>query len=589
MSKDIIILDASGKKRPWTNYLARSGREGVVVVTSGQVSSFPERLFPLGITLGEEKMDFGREINQEKKNEIIGALSQAGGNGNIYIATDKDVEGDAIALDILNIIAENSPESMSRCFRAHAKSLTPADIADAVETALPILNNYQKIVDAAVEGRARAVTDRWIGAALSKAADTAIGRIRSAIPGMVLLHQMRPKDMRGPVEMGEVVMTARSAVGGLPFRVRIPLMSDDDPERRARLINIARRFVNRLIPGAVMPVVSLSAAVADRFSDIRPYSTGDAVAHACRHYGVRPHIAMQGLLRAYYRGDVSYPRTDSRVLTPQSAAKVARLGASCEIYGLSAADAVEMDRTERVHEALHPVCEASIEKVKRLRSITRKDWCSIFQKETPIDNPDIDLVADLMTAIVARRAFEAAKSLRVERGFWRPGNDLMTSALSHEDFDLLEDLEWERETGPVLPWTRHMTTGARVWPRESVLMDMMMTEELGRPSTLPAILKTVVAAGDVDVSDEVDPFAGDVPLRLPSLTEQGKENLRKMPKTIWHPSTGRAIARALANADGESNESTKDPIDVRIRKRVALWLSKVDEAIREPLLAALPD
>lgn len=589
MSKDIIIIDANGKRRAWAAYLDRSGREGLVVATGGQVSNFPQRLFPLGISFGNEKIDFGRETDPAKRDEITAALAEAGEHGRVYIATDRDVEGDAIALDVLNIIAEAAPDLVARSYRAHAKSLTPADVADAVETALPIKGNFFQIVDAAIEGRARAVTDRWIGAALSKAANMPIGRVRSAVPGMALLHQARPASLKGPVEIGEVVLTGRSAVGGLPFRVRIPLMSNDDPIRRSRLTNIARRFLNKLIPGSVMPVASLSAAVADRFSNIRPYSTGDAVAHACRHYGLRPHEAMNGLLRAYYRGDVSYPRTESRTLSPQSAAKVARLGASCEIYGLTAADAVEMDRTEKVHEALHPVCEAHLTKVQRLRKIIRRDWVSVFKDRNPNGEGDYDLVADLMTAIVARRAFEAAKSAKTERGFWRPGNDLMISALSHEDFDLLEDLEWERETGPVLPWTRHMTTGARSWPRESVLMDMMMTEELGRPSSLPALLRSVADAGDVDVTDAADPFTTAEPYRLPNLTIQGRDNLRKMPKTIWDPATGRMIARAIANADKESNETQKDSIDVRIRKRVALWLNKIDPAVRDPLLAALPD
>lgn len=589
MSKNVIILDASGKSRAWGAYLARSGKEGVIVVTSGQVCSFPPRLFPIGISFGEEKIDFGRVTDDEKRARIIEALPETGPSGYVYIATDKDVEGDAIALDVLNIIAESFPHLLSRSYRAHPKSLTPADISDAIETALPIRSNYQRIVEAAIEGRARSVTDRWIGAALSRAADTPIGRVRSAIPGMVLLHQTRPSSLRGPVEVGEVVLTARSSTGGLPFHVRVPMMSDDEPERRARLTNIARRFSNRLIPGSVMPVASLSAAVADRFVNVRPHNTGDAVAHASRHYGVRPHLAMQGLLRAYYRGDVSYPRTESRTLTPQSAAKVARLGASCEVYGLSAADAVEMDRSERVHEAIHPVCEASLAQVRRLREMIRKDWVGAFAEIPNGDEPGPEMMADLMTAIVARRSFEAAKGAKTERGFWRPGNDLTSTNLSHDDFDILEDLEWEREEGQVLPWTRHMTTGARVWPRESVLMDMMMTEELGRPSSLPSLLKTVVSAGDVDVSDDPDPFSSPDPFRLPSLTEQGRENLRKMPHTIWDPATGRVIARALSNADGESNETPEDQIDLRIRKRVTLWLTKMDPAVRTPLLASLPE
>lgn len=586
MSKTIIIIDAAGKRKAWSSYLARAGQEGVIVVTSGQVCVFPPKLFPIGISFGEEKIDFGRVVDEEKKHKILEALKEIGPSGKIYIATDKDVEGDAIALDVINIIAESAPNLMNRLYRAHPKSLTPADISDAVETAMQVIPNYQKIVDSAVEGRARLVTDRWIGAALSRASDTPIGRVRSAIPGMVLLHQTRPASLRGAVEVGEVVLTARSAIGGLPFRVRVPLMSDDEEEKRARLTNIARRFTGRLVPGSVMPVASLSAAVADRFMDVRPHSTGDAVAHACRHYGLRPHQAMNGLLLAYHRGDVSYPRSDSRTLTPQSAAKVARLGASCEVYGLSASEAVEMDRSERVHEALHPVCEASLNQVNRLREIIRKDWVSSFSQRDKSVEPDPEMVADLMTAIVARRAFEAAKCSKIERGFWRPGNDLMSAAMSHEDFDLLEDLEWERELGHVLPWTRHMTTGVRVWSRESVLMDMMMTEELGRHSSLPSQLKTLVAAGDVDVSD--DPL-NDNMFRLPELTQQGRDNLRKMPKKMWDPDTGRTISRALANADNETNETSGDTIDVRIRKRIALWLGKVDQAIRDPLLAALPD
>lgn len=592
MSKDIIIIDAKGKAQAWASYLKKAGKEGVIVPTGGQVYSFPDRLFPIGISFDREKIDFGRVINKDKEDAISKGIAEAGVEGRVFIATDKDVEGDAIALDIMNIIAEissrpnnPSPGILNRTFRVHAKSLVLADISEAVETAIPVKNNLQRIMEAAVEGRTRAVTDRWIGAALSKKAGIPIGRVKSAVPGMALLHQARPESLTGPVEVGEVVLTARSGAGGIPFNTRISFNSDGKDDKRDILIGIAKKFSNRIIPGTVRPVVSLSAAVTDKWSDLKPYNTGDAVRDACRYYGVRPHQAMQGIVRAYYRGDVSYPRTESRTLTPQSAAKIARLGVSCDIFGLSASDAVEMDRTERVHEALHPVCESNIKNVKRLRSMVRRDWVTVFRERDQNTEPELELMADLMTALIARRAFEVAKSARMERGFWRPSNDHSGPSLTHDEMDVLENLDWERETGPVFPWTRHMTTGVRIWPRESVLMDMMMKEDLGRHSSLPAMLKSVIEAGDVDVDDRS--VTADTGFVLPKLTQQGRDNLKKMPKSIWDPATGRMIARALSNADGESNEDEKDSIDLRIRKRVALWLGKLDEEVRNVMLAEM--
>ena len=182
-----------------------------------------------------------------------------------------------------------------------------------------------------------------------------------------------------------------------------------------------------------------------------------------------------------------------------------------------------------------------------------------------------------MAAIVARRAIEAAREIRMEPGDWRPDN---TSSVNAEDAALLSDLTWEREAASPLPWSKDLMTGARHWPLRAVAIDMMMIEGIGRPSTLAGHADAAEASGEIEAGDLSQP---------PRPTPFGMKILARTPKGLWNPGTCRMIELALNNRDDVCREAPGDTMQLRIYRRIRFWFSHLPEEMRRALLEGLAE
>jgi DNA topoisomerase-1 len=572
----LIIIEAHGKANAWSRITKQIRMPSLVVATGGHVCQFPRKLFPLGIDMRKGKtLDYGRKPDPEKVRDIIKAVSSVPETCPIVIAMDNDVEGDVIAYDVVEIILSHFPKRASRMVRVRPGPITTEGVRAALASAERI--SGRRIVNDAIHGRARAVTDRWIGSTFSKIAGVPVGRVRSAVLGSTYLLNRAPKYLRGRPETGEITFQARSAMGGRPFVARISLTGEEDPDYVRKLMRLARRYSGLLVPGAVRPLQSLSAAIAPRIGTVRPFNTADALAYASRYYGVSSGYAMRGLQDAYQAGLISYPRTDSRDLSRSSASKVVMLGFSCGLSGLDAdvlgtegrispnGDMVEIDN----HEALHPVLRLSTVNSERLRQMVRRP---IRKPEAGWTRPEL---RDLMASLVARRAFEAAKEIQLEAGIWNVNN---VSGVDAEDADILSDLEWSREIGYNYPWSRHLITGVREWPMESVLLDLMASEGLGRPATYAGHLRTATESGEIETAAFPAP---------PRPSPKGMRALRRTPKSVWNPATCRMIETVIGNPDNFLRENPAGTLGERARFRVLSWFKAIPEEMREPLQRSL--
>ncbi|MSU90830.1 hypothetical protein GE300_14595 [Rhodobacteraceae bacterium 2CG4] len=417
----VVFIEAKGKANAWTRIARRLGMTATVVPTIGHVCSFPRKLYPIGIDLSSgEGLEKERHPIPEKRRAILEAVSNAPAGAAIIIATDDDVEGDVIAYDVADIVYSAFPERARAIVRVRPGPITVRGIRTSLASAQPLERILVQMTSDAIPGRARAVTDRWIGATFSRIAGAPVGRVRSAILGATYLLNRAPEKLRGRPETGEITLQARSAMGGRPFVARVPLAGAEDPARVARLRDLAQRYAMRVVPGSVRPLMSLSAAVAPRIGTVRPFNTADALAHAARHHGIPVRMAMQGLQDAYLRGMISYPRTSGRGISAESAAHVEMLAHSCGITGLDvevlSSDNMLAGPAPGTHEGLHPVLPLSTENSDVLRTLIRKPL------RAPEGGWDRTSVMQAMVALVSRRAFEAAREIAMERGNWGPDN-----------------------------------------------------------------------------------------------------------------------------------------------------------------------
>ncbi|MEP3667722.1 MAG: DNA topoisomerase [Roseibium sp.] len=570
----LIFIEAHGKAKAWSTISSGLGLDVRVVPTGGHFCRFPSTLTPIGISLKKgQKIDFSRTPTGDVRERILSEIDKVPADTPLIIATDNDVEGDVIALDIVELVMEERRPRAIQLMRALPGAITAEGVRKSMSNLTPVGKDFKRLVNSAIQGRARAVSDRWIGASFSRQAGIPVGRVRSAIVGMTYLWNAAPQYTKGLPETGEITFQARGGMGGKPFQARVSLTGGPLDKNVSRLIAIAERYTNRLIPGIVRPRQSLSAAVAPRFGSVEPFNTGDALAYAARHYGIRPVEAMRGLQDAYLAGKVSYPRTESREVGIETAGLTSRLGAACGLPGLDPYYLASPEPTGgRTHEALHPVSGIRAQDIEALRTLVKKN----IPRKAEYEREEVQTI---MTMMVSRRAFEACREVTLEVGNWSEDNLPASSDLDPKDIEVLRDLEWERETTPSFPWGRSLMTGFRAWPMDSVILDGMMTEEIGRPSTLAAHVNTAMNSGDI---------VPGAPGALPAPSPQGISSLKRTPKAIWNPATCRMIEMHLENAGDFLNEGDGS-LHARARIRVGAWFQNVPDQIQGTLMAALRD
>ena len=557
----LIIVEAPGKILLWSRLVADLGWSARVVATRGHVRHFPPVFNPLGIRIDESAaLDFGRDWDPARREKLEAALKGLPEDGLILVATDDDMEGDVIALDILHLVLDTCEELLGRTLRLRPGELTAHAISRAYEVAFR--EPPRETALRAVPGRSRAIIDRWTGALLTGLAGQSCGRVRSALVGLTdRLAAMAAAD-DGLPETGEIVLQVQADDGGGPFFAHVPFHGTET----AVIAAVARRFRNRRIPGRASALRPVGAAPAPRFGNVAPFNTGDALVHAARFHGIPVGRAMRGLQSAYVRGRISYPRTTGRTCSAQAMEDVWRLARRARLELNGARDPGDSDALalDGAHEALHPLpppsgCPSMAETVRRTPG-------------RPETEPEIE---DAMVALVARRAFEALEVEEREPGRYHPGEG---TNLSSSEIDALRDLDWLRMPETPRPWGRYGLTECRTWPLDSVLVDLMMRHGIGRPSTWADQVESVLEADLVTCPD-----LG----RLPEPTPRGRRLIDRIPASAADPETCRETERLFSAPVAEQLESEAD-VTRYVRGRLREWLQSRPPDIRNSLAELVP-
>lgn len=580
-----VIVETKRKQGAWMGALKEIGLAAEVLVTHGPIREFPKNLWPLGIGFCDDgPCDPGRIQHDNAFNAISARLVAVSTDIKIFIATDDDPDGDVAALDLIDSLLAISRVYGKAIYRVRARSLAARHIKDAIDNAAPLLKDSARIIESAIPGRVQAVTDRWIGAVFSKEAAHPVGRVRTAILGSFFLLEKAQQHLRSRPETGEIILRARSSSGGLPFTARVSLDGSAPHGRIERLHAIARDYAGKIVPGVVLPRQSLSAAAAGRLGNVRPFNTGDAIAYAMRHFKLSGTQAMSGLQGAYLRGLLSHPKSDSRELSREAAVQVVRLGEACRFsnldvgalsqdYGPSLAE----NNRNPGHEAgsamaLHPVCPLEKASLSTFDAIVRAPIpFRDLSGSTPTE------IEDIMIAVVSRRCLEAARATRLEVGDWRPDNE---QPIDPGASALLSDLDWVREIGTPFPWSKDMMTGTKIWPLGAVVLHMMLQENLGRAAGYGYQADMIAQSGELEQPDL---------LSAPRLSALGSAALARSPRALWLPATCRMIDAAISNNTSQRLDDASQPMQLRMKRRIAFWLKRLPEDVQLRLVRGVDD
>ncbi len=147
MEKSLLIVESPAKARTINKYL---GKDFIVHASVGHIKNLPKSTLGVDVDAGYAATFETIEGKKEVIDKLREVASKASG---VYIATDPDREGEAIAEDI----AEEIAPANSNIFRVLFHEITERGIAEAME-------KPQKIDDNLVSSqRARRVMDRIVG------------------------------------------------------------------------------------------------------------------------------------------------------------------------------------------------------------------------------------------------------------------------------------------------------------------------------------------------------------------------------------------------------------------------------------------
>jgi len=319
-AKNLVIVESPAKAKTLEKYL---GRDFQVKASVGHVVDLPKS--KLGVDV---KKDFAPDFTviQAKKKVIDDLKKAAKGKENIYLASDPDREGEAIAWHIAGQVAKNH----KRVHRVLINEITKKAVQDAIANPLELNRNK---FDAQI---ARRVLDRLVGYKISPLLWNKVrrglsaGRVQSVAVRLVC---ERETDIRAfePVEYWSLTALLE---GRLPpsFKAKLIQWKEQKVDnKKFRLENDATvQGIIQSLDGAAWVIDEVEKKERRRYPT-PPFVTSKLQQEAARKLGFQPRRAMQ-LAQHLYEGVelgkegsvglITYMRTDSTRVSNDALAAV---------------------------------------------------------------------------------------------------------------------------------------------------------------------------------------------------------------------------------------------------------------------------
>lgn len=186
MSKKVVIIESPGKKKKFQQAL---GSEYVICPTVGHCVDLPEKSLSISI---KDKFEPTFEVKSDKKEVVKNIKSAIKGASDIYLMTDEDREGEAIAWHIKNLLSTNTKANWHRSV---TNEITKKGILNAINNPGEI---DQKKINAYL---CRRLLDRLCGyktSYLTKQATggRSAGRVQSAMLRIIVDRELEIKNFK---------------------------------------------------------------------------------------------------------------------------------------------------------------------------------------------------------------------------------------------------------------------------------------------------------------------------------------------------------------------------------------------------------
>ena len=319
----LVIVESPTKARKLSGYL---GKDFKVEASVGHVRDLPKS----GLGVDEETLEPTYEVNDDKKKVVANLKKQAKDAETIYLATDPDREGEAIAWHIQNLLQETKSlnKKPSDFLRATFHEITKPAVMKAMENPTE-LNMH--LVDAQ---QARRVLDRLVGYKVSPVLWKKIrrglsaGRVQS-VALRLLAEREREIEAFIPDEYWEVevalakdlqkveIFVEGKALKELPEGILLGAVQTVNGEKFAPKTEADVADLRTVLPKAGM-VISDVVKKGRKRSSLPPFTTSSLQQKAATTFGFSGKKTMQLAQNLYEEGLITYHRTDSFNLSTQA-------------------------------------------------------------------------------------------------------------------------------------------------------------------------------------------------------------------------------------------------------------------------------
>ena len=475
MSKHLVIVESPAKAKTIEKYL---GSDFTVLSSIGHIRSIVKKTKD-GTPPIDVKNDFYAhyEVDPEKKKVIteLKKAVKAVGKENVWLATDEDREGEAIAWHLCKVL--DLPTETTKRIVFH--EITKSAITEAVKKPRTVDMN---LVQAQ---QARQILDRIVGFELSPVVwqkvpgGKSAGRVQS--PAVRLLVE-REREITAFEGSSQFKVVALFIHDGQEFKAELSKRFDTETEATAFLESLQ---------GASFHVSDIAKSPGTR-NPAAPFTTSTLQQEANSKLGFSSKATMAAAQKLYQAGKITYMRTDSVNLSGQAIA--AATDFIKQLYGPDYSTVrkfkTKSASAQEAHEAIRPTditreAVSSNEYDQKLYDLIRRRTLASQMSPAKLEKTTITIEID--GGSTAQLHFEAKGEVIVFDGFLRVyggGKEELLPKVSAKD--TLETHHVEARQVFARPPAR-FTEGSLVKKLEDL--------GIGRPSTYATIIDTIQTRG----------------------------------------------------------------------------------------------
>jgi len=323
---DLIIVESPTKARTLSRFL---GKGFSVEATMGHIKDLPKEKLSVDVENNFEP----KYVPVVKKEKIIGQIKKAAKSAShIYLATDPDREGEAIARHVEDVLRASDKFSISndQVKRIVFHEITKEAVEEAIKNPGKVNAN---LVDAQV---GRRVLDRLVGYKLSPLLwkkvrrGLSAGRVQTVAVRLIVEREREILAFK-PEEYWEIFADVRSAgqpdsqMSGsqdvqLPGKFTVKLLKINGKGAKVSGADHSKKIVSELEKSEYR-VLDVKKREVEK-SSYPPFTTSTLTQAASRLFGWSAKRTMQLSQRLYEEGLITYHRTDSTNIASVAVSKV---------------------------------------------------------------------------------------------------------------------------------------------------------------------------------------------------------------------------------------------------------------------------